>query len=362
MKWRKLGAVCMAALMATGLLAGCGSTEGGSSQSSQTSESGSTAGSSSADTSGSSAGNTASDTVYQIGVLQLVQHDALDLANQGFFKALDDLGIQYEADQQNASGEQSNCQTIAAGFVNDGVDMIFAIGTQAAQSAAGATSDIPIVLTAVTDPESSGLVESNDAPGGNVTGTSDMNPVTEQIALVKQLAPEAQTVGILYNSAESNSEIQAAMAEEACAAEGLSSERLTISSTNEIQSVVSAAAGKVDVIYAPTDNMIASTMATVAMVANENGIPTIVGEPGMVQNGGLATYGIDYEMLGYQAGEMAAKILTGESSPADMPIEYQDASRCVFQVNVDTAEALGIDVSGLDAEQVHTAGNADTAE
>lgn len=344
MKWRKFSAVCLAAALAAGALAGCGSSEGNQ----DTPKS----------TSGSSASGDASGTVYKIGVLQLVQHDALDLANKGFFEALDDLGIQYEEEQQNASGEQSNCQTIASGFVNDGVDMIFAIGTQAAQSSAAATEDIPIVLTAVTDPASSGLVESNEAPGKNVTGTSDMNPVTDQIALVKQLVPEAKTVGIIYNSAESNSEIQADMAEAACEAEGLAVERLTISSTNEIQTVVTSAVGKVDVIYAPTDNMVASAMATVAMVANENGLPTIVGEPGMVKNGGLATYGIDYEQLGYQAGEMAAKILTGEAEPADMAIEYQDASKCVFQVNVDTAEALGIDISGLDAEQVHTETNA----
>lgn len=354
MKWKKFSAVCMAALLAAGLLAGCGSKKEADKAGSQTSDT------SVSENSGAEGKNTdTSDTVYKIGVLQLVQHDALDLANKGFFEALDDLGISYDADQQNASGEQSNCQTIAAGFVNDGVDMIFAIGTQAVQSSAAATEDIPIVLTAVTDPASSGLVESNEAPGKNVTGTSDMNPVSDQIALVKQVAPDAETVGILYNSAESNSEIQAEMAEEACKAEGLKAERLTISSTNEIQTVVTSAVGKVDVIYAPTDNMVASAMATVAMVANENGLPTIVGEPGMVKNGGLITYGIDYEKLGYQAGEMAAKILTGEAEPADMPIEYQDLSECAFQVNVDTAEELGIDVSGLDAEQVHTENNAE---
>lgn len=368
MKWRKISAICLSAVLAAGLLAGCGSKEEGAQGDSQSSpnsasqEGGAEEGTpeASSDTSENSSETAeGSDTVYQIGVLQLIQHDALDLANQGFFRALDELGIQYEADQQNASGEQSNCQTIASGFVNDGVDLIFAIGTQAAQSSAAATEDIPIVLTAVTDPASSGLVESNEAPGKNVTGTSDMNPVTDQIALVKQLVPDAQTVGILFNSAESNSEIQAEMAEEACQAEGLSTERLTISSTNEIQTVVTSAVGKVDVLYAPTDNMIASAMATVAMVANENGLPTIVGEPGMVSNGGLATYGIDYEALGYQAGEMAAQILTEGADPAEMPIGYQDSSKCVFQVNVDTAEALGIDVSGLDAEQVHTVSNAE---
>lgn len=148
------------------------------------------------------------ETVHQIGVLQLTQHAALDASNEGFFAALDEAGIKYEADQQNAAGEQSTCQTIAEKFVNDQKDLIFAIATPAAQAAAGATSEIPIILTAVTDPAESGLVNSNDAPGGNVTGTSDLTPVNEQIELLQKILPEAKNVGILYCSAEANSILQ----------------------------------------------------------------------------------------------------------------------------------------------------------
>ena len=228
------------------------------------------------------------DTTYKIGVLQLTPHAALDKANEGFIAALDESGIKYEVDQQNASGEQSACQTIAEKLVNDGNDLIYAIATPAAQAVAGVTSEIPIVLSAVTDPAESGLVASNDAPGGNVTGTSDLTPVKEQIELLKQILPDAKTVGILFCSSESNSEIQAAMAREACEANGLEHIDFTVSSSNEIQTVVESMVGKVDVIYAPTDNTIAAGMPTVSMIATDNGLPIICGEQGMVDAGGLA--------------------------------------------------------------------------
>ncbi len=287
------------------------------------------------------------DTTYKIGVLQLTQHAALDKANEGFIAALDESGIKYEVDQQNASGEQSACQTIAEKLVNDGNDLIYAIATPAAQAVAGVTSEIPIVLSAVTDPAESGLVASNDAPGGNVTGTSDLTPVKEQIELLKQILPDAKTVGILFCSSESNSEIQAAMAREACEANGLEHIDFTVSSSNEIQTVVESMVGKVDVIYAPTDNTIAAGMPTVSMIATDNGLPIICGEQGMVDAGGLATYGIDYYQLGYMAGQMAVEILRDGADPATMPIGYLSADQCELSVNDETAAALGIDVSGL---------------
>ena len=285
---------------------------------------------------------------YKIGVLQLVQHAALDQSNEGFFAALDDAGIKYEADQQNASGEQVNCMTIAEKLVNDGNDLILAIATPAAQAVAGVTEDIPILLTAVTDPAASGLVNDNANPGVNVSGTSDLTPVKEQIDLLHQILPEAKTVGILYCSAESNSEIQVAMAKEACDAIGLKYEEFTVPGSNEIQTVVESMVGKVDVIYTPTDNVIAAGMATVAMVASDNNIPCIVGEAGMVEAGGLATYGIDYFELGYMAGEQAIEILVNGADVAAMPIGYLPAERCELTVNKTTADALGIDISGLE--------------
>ena len=232
-------------------------------------------------------------------------------------------------------------------LVNDGNDLIYAIATPAAQAVAGVTSEIPIVLSAVTDPAESGLVASNDAPGGNVTGTSDLTPVKEQIELLKQILPDAKTVGILFCSSESNSEIQAAMAREACEANGLEHIDFTVSSSNEIQTVVESMVGKVDVIYAPTDNTIAAGMPTVSMIATDNGLPIICGEQGMVDAGGLATYGIDYYQLGYMAGQMAVEILRDGADPATMPIGYLSADQCELSVNDETAAALGIDVSGL---------------
>jgi len=284
---------------------------------------------------------------YKIGVLQLVQHDALDQSNKGFFAALDDAGIKYEADQQNASGDQVACQTIAEKLVNDGSDLILAIATPAAQAVAGVTSEIPIILTAVTDPAESGLVADNAAPGGNVTGTSDLTPVKEQIELLTKVLPEAKKVGVLYCSAESNSGIQAAMAHEACEALGLEAVDYTVASSNEIQTVVESMVGNVDVIYAPTDNVIAAGMATVGMVATDNGLAVICGEGGMVNAGGLATYGIDYYQLGYLAGQQAVEILVNGASPAEMPIGYLSADKCELTVNEDVAAALGIDLSAV---------------
>lgn len=290
---------------------------------------------------------TADGQQYKIGVLQLVQHSALDAANKGFIKALDDAGLSYTVDQQNASGDQPTCQTIASKLVNDGDDLILAIATPAAQAVAGATSDIPVLLTAVTDPAASDLVESNDAPGGNVSGTSDLTPVKEQIDLLKQILPEAKTVGVLYCSAESNSEIQATMAKEAIEAAGMEAVDYTVSSSNEIQTVVTSMVGKVDAIYAPTDNTIAAGMTTVAMVATDNHIPVICGEEGMVEAGGLATYGIDYFELGYLTGKQAVKILKEGGDISKMPIEYLPIDKCKLTVNQETADALGIDVSGI---------------
>lgn len=285
--------------------------------------------------------------VYQIGILQLVQHTALDAANKGFIAALNDSGIQYDADQQNASGDQSACQTIASKFANDKKDLILAIATPAAQAVAGAVTDTPVLITAVTDPAESGLVDTNQKPGGNVTGTSDLTPVKEQIELLQKILPDAKKVGILYCSAESNSSIQAEMAAQAIKDAGMTSKDYTVSSSNEIQTVMQSMVGKVDAVYAPTDNTIAAGMTTVAMVANDNKLPVICGEAGMVENGGLATYGIDYYQLGYLTGQQAVKILTEGASPADMPIEYLPIDKCQLTVNQETAKALGIDVSNL---------------
>ena len=291
--------------------------------------------------------STGDGTTYKIGVLQFTQHAALDKTNEGFIAALDDAGINYEIDQQNASNDQSTCQTIAEKLVNDGNDLIYAIATPAAQAVAGLTKDIPVVISAVTDPAESGLLADNNAPGGNVTGVSDLTPIKEQIDLLKQLIPDAQTIGVLYCSAESNSAIQAEMTREACEALGMEAVDYTVSNTNEIQTVVESMVGKVDAIYAPTDNTIANGMATVGMIASDNGLPVFAGDSGMVEAGGIATYAVDYYQLGYMAGEMAVDILVNGTDPAEMPIGYLPTEKYELTINEDMAAKVGVDVSSL---------------
>ncbi len=283
----------------------------------------------------------------KVGVLQYVQHPALDKANEGFVAALEEAGIEVDIEQQNAGGEQSAAQTIANKLVNDKKDLILAIATPAAQAVAGATTDIPVVITAVTDPAASGLVESNDAPGGNVTGSSDLTPVADQIELLTKLLPEAKNVGILYCTAEANSKLQAQMAMDALKEKGLTGVEYTVSSSNEIQTVVESMVGKVDAIYVPTDNVIAAGMTTVAMIATtEHKIPIIGAEAAHVENGALATYGIDYFEVGKLAGEQAVEILNGKS-PADIPIAYLPKDKCKLTINEEVAKELGIDTSSI---------------
>lgn len=286
------------------------------------------------------------DKVLKIGVCQLVQHEALDASYEGFVEGLKEAGYvngeNIEIDYQNAQGDQSNCSTIASKLVNDKSDLLLAIATPAAQACANATEEIPILVTAVTDPAASGLVESNEAPGANITGTSDLTPVKEQIDLLKQLLPDAKKIAILYCSSETNSKIQADMAKEAAEALGFETQDATVSNSNEIQQVVQNLVGKVDAIYAPTDNMIAAGMQTVSMIANPAGIPVICGEAGMVNNGGLATKGINYFNLGKQTGAQAAKILSGEATPATMPVEYLEDVDTL--INKAAAEELGLEI------------------
>ena len=292
--------------------------------------------------------NDGSNKVYKIGVLQLVQHDALDKANEGFMKALEDNGFKdgenIEVDYQNAAGDQSNCQTISDSFINDGKDLILAIGTPAAQAVANKTKDIPILVTAVTDPADAGLVKSNEKPETNVSGTSDLTPVEEQIDLLNQIVPDAKTVGVMYCSNESNSILQAGIAKKAIEAKGMTYVEGTVSNSNEIQQVASSLVDKADVIYVPTDNMVSAGIATVAMVANEKNVPIICGESGMLEGGALATYGIDYYNLGYKTGLQAVKILKGEAKVEDMPIEYLAQEDLEMAVNEEAAKTLGITI------------------
>ncbi len=286
--------------------------------------------------------------VFRIGVDQLVEHAALDASYKGFVDALEEAGYingeNITIDYQNAQGDQANANTIATKLVNDNNDLILAIATPASQAVANATKDIPILVTAVTDPAAAGLVASNEAPGGNVSGTSDLTPVKEQISLLKKLIPDAEKIAILYCSSEVNSKIQAEMAIEAATELGIESQETTVSNTNEIQQVVESLIGKVDAIYAPTDNVIAKAMPAVSQVANTNGLPIICGEEGMVEAGGLATYGIDYYKLGILTGKQAVKIIEGTATTAEMPIEYLAAEDCTLSINEEVAAQLGIEI------------------
>ncbi len=284
--------------------------------------------------------------VFKIGVVQLVEHDALDAAYQGFVDGLKEAGYEdgknIAIDYQNAQGEQANCNTIASKLVNDKDDLILAIATPAAQAVANATTEIPVLVTAVTDPADAKLVASNEVPGGNVTGTSDLNPIKEQMELLQTLVPNAKKVGMLYCSSEANSEYQVNLAKEQLKSMGIEAVDFTVSSSNEIQQVVESMVNKVDAVYAPTDNMIAAGMVTVSMITNSAKLPMIVAEPSMVKNGGLGTYGLNYYNLGKQTAAMAVKVLTGVAKPADMPVEYLEQTDLVL--NQDTIDALGITV------------------
>lgn len=285
----------------------------------------------------------------KIGVIQLVEHPALDANYKGFVDGLAEAGYidgqNIKIDFQNAQGEQANCVTIANKLVNDNDDLIFAIATPAAQAVANLTKNIPILVSSVTDPETAKLVKSNKMPGTNVSGTSDLTPVKAQIQLLKKINSNVKTVGLMFCSSEANSIFQIDLAKEACKENGFDFIEGSVSNSNEIQQVTQSLVGKVDAIYIPTDNMLAAGMANVAMVANDAKIPVICGEEGMVKSGGLATYGIDYYELGKQTAKMAVQILKDGKNPAEMPIEYLE--KCTLSVNEETAKAIGVSVENL---------------
>lgn len=283
---------------------------------------------------------------YKIGVIQLVEHAALDAAYKGFVDGLKEAGFEdgknITIDYQNAQGDQSNCQTIANKLINDQNNLILAIATPAAQAVANTTKDIPILVTAVTDPAAAKLVASNEAPGGNVSGTSDLTPVKEQIGLITKLVPSVKKVGLLYCSSEANSKFQIEIAKKELEALGLEGVEATVSNSNEIQQVTQSLVGKVEAIYIPTDNMLAAGMATVAQVTTPSKLPVIVGEEGMVNNGGTATYGINYYNLGKLTAAQAVAILKDGKKPAEMPIEY--ASEGTLVVNQEALKTMGIEL------------------
>lgn len=283
---------------------------------------------------------------YSVGICQLDEHPALDAATRGFCDVLKErLGDRVLFDIQSAQGEQTNCTTIVSKFVSARCDLIMANATNAVKAAREATSDIPIVGTSVTDYVASGLVESNAAPGANLTGASDSNPVEMQVGLMRRLCPGVATVGIVYCSGEENSAIQAEEAKSAFEAAGYAVRIYTVADSNEIQPVVTRACTEVDAFYEPSDNLIASNVPTMANITTPAGKPVICCEENQVANGFLASYSISYTELGRKAGEMALQILLEGKSPAELPIFFFDASNLTLRVNEENARELGIDVS-----------------
>lgn len=275
---------------------------------------------------------------YKIGITQIVAHPSLDAAREGFKKAVTDAGLQATFDEKNAQGEPATATSIANTFNTGGYDLVLAIATPTAQASAQVITKTPILFTAVTDPVAAQLVRSNEAPGANVSGTTDMNPVEDQIRLVKQIKPEASTVGVIYSSGEVNSEVQVKIARTAAAAQGLTLVEKTVTNTGEVAQA--AASLDVDALYVPTDNNVVSGLAAVVQVAEQKKIPLIVGEGDSVKGGGLATIGIDYGQLGYQTGQMAVRILSQGANPATMPVEAQKVY--TTYVNSRAAARMGV--------------------
>lgn len=321
---KKVTAIALSAVLVGGIFAGC---------------------SSAANTDDAGSASQAAKKTYKVGVCQLVQHDALDAATEGFKKALEDkLGAEnVTIDVQNAAGDSATCSTITNGFVADQVDLIMANATPALQAAMQSTADIPIVATSVTDFATALEIKDwTGKTGINVTGTSDLAPLADQAAMIKELCPDAKKVGILYCSAEPNSVYQAKVVADELKKLGIESQEFTAADTNDIASVTQNACDNVDAIYIPTDNTMASATGTIDPITSDAKIPVIAGEEGICTGCGVATLSISYYSLGYAAGEMAADILENGTNPADMEIGY--ASDLTKKYVANRATALGITI------------------
>lgn len=278
----------------------------------------------------------------EIGICQLVQHPALDAATQGFRDALTEkFGGDVTFDEQNASGDAVNCATIINTFVSNNVDLILANATPALQAAVAATADIPVLGTSITEyGVALGIDDFNGVTGINVSGTSDLAPLNEQAAMVKELFPEVKKVGLLYCSAEANSIYQVKVVGEELGKLGYETEEYAFTDSNDVASVAQSAADSCDVMYIPTDNTAAAYTETIANVLIPAGIPAVVGEEGICSGCGVATLTISYYDIGYKTGEMAYEILANGADVSAMPIEY--APQFTKKYNAANAKALGI--------------------
>ena len=281
--------------------------------------------------------------IYNVGICQLVQHPALDAATEGFEAALKDkLGDNVKFDLQNASGDSATCATIINQFVSNDVDLILANATPSLQAAAAGTSDIPILGTSVTEyGVALGLDDFDGTVGGNISGTSDLAPLEDQAAMLNELFPDAKNVGLLYCSAEPNSQYQVDTVKAALEDLGYTCEYYAFSDSNDLSSVCQKAADENDAVYVPTDNTCAANTGIIDGICRPAKKPVFAGEEGICSGCGVATLSISYYDLGYTTGEMAAKILTGEADISEMPIEYTDVTK---KYNKTICEDLGLTV------------------
>ena len=281
------------------------------------------------------------DKTYKVGVVQLVQHEALDAATKGFTDALKEaLGDKVNVVVKNASGDSNTCGTIVNGFLADNVDLIMANATPALQAAASATSTVPILGTSVTDYATAlEIADWTGTVGGNISGTSDLAPLDQQVAMLQELFPNAKKVGMLFCSSEPNSKYQVDEVTKLLSAVGITCTEYTFTDSNDVSSVAQKAADFSDVVYIPTDNTAASNTEAIANVLIPAGVPAICGEEGLCRGCGVATLSISYYDLGVTTGKMAAKILKGEANISEMPVEYTDATP---KYNASICDQLGI--------------------
>ena len=279
---------------------------------------------------------------YTVGIIQQMQHVALDSATEGFRDALTDLlGDQVEFQYQNASGDTANCSTIAGSFVASSVDLIMANGTTALQAAVAATGDIPILGTSITEyGVALGIDGFSGTTGINVSGTSDLAPLDQQAAMIQEWFPEAQTVGLLYCSAEPNSQYQVDTVQSYLEAAGITCTQYSFSDSNDLSAVATTACSSSDVVYIPTDNTCANNAELIGNISLDTGTPIIAGEEGICSGCGVATLTISYYDIGYATGEMAYEILVNGADPATMAIEY--APQFTPKYNAAMCDALGL--------------------
>ncbi|MFH0915043.1 MAG: ABC transporter substrate-binding protein [bacterium] len=292
-----------------------------------------------------STATTAAGKTYTIGVTQIVTHPALDSVVEGFVEALAEAGFvegkNVTYDRQNAQGEMANATSIAQKFVGDKVDLILSVATPTSQAAVKATTSIPIVFAAVTDPVAAGLVTNAEAPEANVTGVSDMLPIQPHLDLIMQLVPQAKTIGLLYNAGETNSVTLVEKEKTAAAAMGLEVVEATAASSSEVLAAAQSLVGRVDVISVLTDNTVVSALESVVKVCQENKIPLITGDIDSVQRGSVAAYAFDYKDHGRQAGLIAVQVLQG-TPISSIPVEY--AQNLQLAINVAAAAAMGVTI------------------